>query len=127
MYQAINKLNWPLPVAPFLVCLDVFKQQYTSRMKEDVDGNLDSSRVYSKKLFGPVLSMVQLSLKWKVPKGLKFEHKLQHKYSKQYLARPITFWLWNSYKVYKTAFLALDQQKSTITKGIDCKNVYFFI
>ena len=43
-------ITWPLPVAPFLVCWDVFKQYYTSCMKNGSGGNLGLSREYSKKL-----------------------------------------------------------------------------
>ena len=51
---AINRLKWPLSVAPFFVCLDKFKQQYTSCMKDDSGENLGSGIKYSKKLFGPM-------------------------------------------------------------------------
>ena len=42
----------------------MLKQQYTSCMKVGTGGNLDLSREYHKKLFGPlVLFMVELSFK----------------------------------------------------------------
>ena len=52
--EAINWLRWPPPVPLFCVYLEVFKQQYTSCMKVGTGGNLDLSREYHKKLFGPL-------------------------------------------------------------------------
>ena len=51
-----NRLKWPLPgrVPQFIVCVDVFEQQYTSCMKVGSVGNLGLSREYPKKLFGPM-------------------------------------------------------------------------
>ena len=50
----IPVITWPLPVAPFLVCGDVFKQQYSLCMKVGSGGNLGLSRESSNKLFGPM-------------------------------------------------------------------------
>ena len=42
------------PVPPFCVCLDLFKQQYISCMMVGSGENLDFSREYPEKLFGPL-------------------------------------------------------------------------
>ena len=55
--DAINRLKWPLPLPPFLVCWDVFKQQYTSCMKVGSDGNLGLIGEYSKNIFGPIFHL----------------------------------------------------------------------
>ena len=47
---------WLPPVPLFCVCLEGFKQQYTSFMEVGTGGNLGLSREYHKKLFGPILT-----------------------------------------------------------------------
>ena len=65
LLEAINTLQWPPQCLHSVSVKEVLKHQYTSCMKVGTGGNLDLSREYHKKLFGPlaVLFMVELSFK----------------------------------------------------------------
>ena len=57
---ATNKLKWLLPVAPFSVCYDVFKQKFNSCMKVGSGEDLDLSREDSKKLLYFIHGVIDL-------------------------------------------------------------------
>ena len=52
--EAINRLKWPPQCLHSVSVKEVLKQQYTSCVKVVTGGNLDLSREYHKKQFGPL-------------------------------------------------------------------------